>query len=100
MVLAVGTGTYLDAVGTYIICAYFGRHLDFGVQIMNQTARPLSPTKLAKRAEALLRVWKECGLEVGGLVCEGDRVVILSPDSAKDETDPFEAWQRKQGDAA
>ena len=54
----------------------------------------LTPAKLRKRINEILDLWKERGLEVGGLVVEGDRIVVLTPDGAQKELDPFEQWER------
>lgn len=64
------------------------------------SARP--ETLLKRRIKAILKAWEDAGREVGGLVVEGDRVTILSPEAASSELDEFERWERQQaqGDAA
>ena len=62
-------------------------------------SRPLTPFQLKKRIETLLDLWKAAGMEVGGLVIDGDRIAILPPEGAANEQDPFENWQKKRGAA-
>lgn len=63
-------------------------------------SRPLTPFQLEKRIETLLDLWKRRGLEVGGLVIEGDRIAILTPEGAANEQDAFENWQKSKRGAA
>ena len=69
---------------------------DFGGR---EGSRPLTPFQLKKRIETLLDLWKAAGMEVGGLVIDGDRIAILTPEGAANEQDPFENWQKKRGAA-
>jgi hypothetical protein len=51
---------------------------------------------MKKRVETLIELWKSQGLAIGGVVIEGDRIAILSVESAANENDVFESWERSR----
>ena len=56
----------------------------------------LTPHQMKKRVETLIELWKSQGLAIGGVVIEGDRIAILSVESAANENDVFESWERSR----
>ena len=56
----------------------------------------LTPHQMKKRVETLIELWKSQGLAIGGVVIEGDRIAILSVESAANENDVFENWERSR----